>query len=395
MNSLLDNPCPVRQTVRPGRRRSPAARRGAMLPLIAILLPIMLIFLGFAVDLAFMQTTRLELRAAADSAARAGATRLSQTDDQNQARDVAKDIASQNTVAGTALQLRTSDVRIGRSTMDATGKWVFRAGGNPANAVRVSAPRTVGSRGGPVPLFFGSLIGTPSFQPQQVATASFLNVDICLVLDRSTSMKLGVTEAEHGMSGSDSRMCSPPNSASRWRALDGAVRVFLEELDDTEAQEQVALVTYNSGSESSSSFCGSASSPSSLDVALTIDLSRTATAMDRLNTTLWNGYTYIESGVRTGLGALQDASRARRSAEKVMILLTDGHQNVGNAMNAASECAAAEIMVHTITFSDGADQAAMREVATETGGQHFHASSAAQLRKIFRDLAAQPTRLTE
>lgn len=366
-----------------------------MLPLIAILLPIMLIFLGFAVDLAYMQTTRMELQAAADSSARAGATRLSQTDDQTQARDVAKDIARQNQVAGTNLLLRNSDVRIGRSTMNANGKWVFRAGASPANAVRISAPRTAASRGGPVRLFFGSLIGTPEFQPQQVATASFLNVDICLVLDRSTSMKLGVSEAEGGMGGSDSRMCSPPNSASRWRALDGAVRVFLEELNDTEADEQVALVTYNSGSESPNSFCGSSSMPSTLDVPLTTNLSRTAAAMDRLNTTLWNGYTYIESGVRTGLAELQNASRARKSAEKVMILLTDGHQNVGNALNAARACTDAEIMVHTITFSDGADQVAMRQVATETGGQHFHASNATQLRKIFRDLAAQPTRLTE
>jgi hypothetical protein len=247
-----------------------------------------------------------------------------------------------------------------------------------------------------VPLFFGSLIGTPSFEPRQVATASFLNVDICLVLDRSTSMKLGVTENDHGLGGSDGRLCSPPNAASRWTALDGAVRVFLEELDDTEAEEQVALATYSSGSESPQSFsCGRSNSPSSLDVPLSTDLGQTATAMDRLKTTVWNGYTYIESGIRTGLGALQDPNRARRSAEKVMIVLTDGHQNVGNALNAARECTAAEIMVHTITFSDGADQAAMREVAAETGGQHFHASSATQLRKIFRDLAAQPTRLTE
>jgi hypothetical protein len=279
--------------------------------------------------------------------------------------------------------------------MNGNGKWVFRAGATPANAVRVSAPRTAASRSGPVPLFFGSLIGTPSFQPQQVATASFLNVDICLVLDRSTSMKLGVTEGEGGMGGGDSRMCSPPNATSRWRALDSAVTVFLEELDDTEAEEQVALVTYNSGSESPQFFCGSSNTPSTLDVPLTTDLSRTDAAMDRLNTTLWNGFTYIESGIRTGLAELQNVSRARRSAEKVMILLTDGHQNVGNALNAATACTDAEIIVHTITFSDGADQAAMQQVAAETGGQHYHASSAAQLRKIFRDLAAQPTRLTE
>jgi Flp pilus assembly protein TadG len=42
-----------------------------MLPLIALLLPMMMIFLGFAVDLAYMQTTRMELQSAADSAARA------------------------------------------------------------------------------------------------------------------------------------------------------------------------------------------------------------------------------------------------------------------------------------------------------------------------------------
>jgi Flp pilus assembly protein TadG len=377
------------------RRRQPADRRGAMLPLIALLLPILLIFLGFAVDLAYMQTTRIELQAAADSAARAGSTRLSQTDDQTQARDVAKDIARQNQVAGSPLLLRNSDVRIGRSTRDASGKWVFRAGATPANAVRVSAPRTAGSRSGPVPLFFGSLIGAADFQPRQTATASFLNVDICLVLDRSTSMKLGVSEAEHGLGGSDGRMCSPPNAASRWRALDGAVRVFLQELNDTDALEQVALVTYNSGSETPGSFCGGSSIPSSLDVPLTTDLTRCSAAMDRLNTTLWNGFTYIESGMRTGLTALKDSRRVRPGAEKILIVMTDGHQNVGNAVNAANDGAADEITIHTITFSNGANQATMKQVADIGGGKHYHADTAADLRKVFRELAAQATVLTE
>ena len=86
-----------------------------MLPLIAILLPVLLIFLGFAVDLAYMQTTRMELQAVADSAARAGATRLSQNDDVNDARSFAVQIAGQNQVAGAALNLRNSEVQIGRS----------------------------------------------------------------------------------------------------------------------------------------------------------------------------------------------------------------------------------------------------------------------------------------
>src|SRR6185503_9936798 len=95
--------------------RSNRRRRGAMLPLIAILLPMLLIFLGFAVDLAYMQTTRIELQAAADAAARAGATRLSQTDDVSDSRAFAVQIAGKNQVAGAALRLRNSEVQIGRS----------------------------------------------------------------------------------------------------------------------------------------------------------------------------------------------------------------------------------------------------------------------------------------
>jgi Flp pilus assembly protein TadG len=365
-----------------------------MLPLIAALLPVLLIFLGFAVDLAYMQTTRLELQAAADSAARAGATQLSQTDDATSARNFAKDIARQNLVAGAPLLLRNSDVRIGRSDRNANGSWIFRAGGKPSNAVRVVAPRTVGSRSGAVRLFFGSLIGRPNFEPSQAATASFLNVDICLVLDRSSSMKLGVTEGEHGLSSADGRLCSPPNAASRWKALDAAVRVFLSELNDTDADEHVALVTYSSDL-SGSSICGASSQPATLDSSLNADLTRISKAMDRLLTNVWNGNTYIEAGMRTGLAALQDAKLARKSAEQMMIVLTDGNENVGSAMSAARDCSAAGIRVYTITFGDGANQTLMENVAQEAGGAHYHATSASSLARVFRELAAQAAQLTE
>jgi Ca-activated chloride channel family protein len=370
-------------------------RRGAMLPLIAILLPVMLIFLGFAVDLSYMQTTRMELQAAADSAARAGATRLSQTDDANDARNFAISIGAQNTVAGAALNLKTSEVEVGRSLRDSSGKWIFTNGGRPANAVRVTAQRTTNSRGGPVALFFGSLIGTPTFQPVQSATASFLNVDICLVLDRSTSMKQGITEGG-SLYSSDSRFCVPPNAASRWTALDGAVQIFLDELVETDADEHIAIATYScDGCGFSPSDCGISNRATSLDCALTGDMSRARSAITRLSTTVWNGHTFIEAGINEGLAALTHPGLSRVSADKLMILLTDGRQNVGNAMNAAVNCAAAGITVHTITFADVADQTLMNAVADATGGQHFHAPNAASLRRIFRELAAQTAQLTE
>jgi Flp pilus assembly protein TadG len=366
-----------------------------MLPLIALLLPMLLIFLGFAVDLAYMQTTRMELQAAADSASRAGATRLSQTDNVSDARAFAIDIAKQNTVAGAPLNLKSSEVEVGRSARNASGKWVFTNGGKPANSVRVTAQRTKNSSGGPVGLFFGALIGTPSFQPVQAATATFLNVDICLVLDRSTSMKQGITEGG-SLYTTDSRFCKVPNASSRWVALDAAVAVFLDELAGTDADEHIAIATYScDGCGFSKGDCGISNKATSLDCALTGDISKARKAMDKLDTTVWNGHTFIEAGIREGLAAITDAKLSRPSADQMMIVLTDGRQNVGNAMNAARDCADAGITVHTITFADVADQALMKQVAEETGGQHFHAPSAAALKRIFRELAARTAQLTE
>lgn len=367
-----------------------------MLPLIAILLPVLLIFLGFAVDLAYMQTTRMELQAAADSAARAGATRLSQNDDDvADARNFAIQIGRQNTVAGSALNLRTSEVEVGRSARNGSGKWIFTNNGRPANAVRITAQRTRTSSGGAVPLFFGALIGTPSFQPVQTATAAFLNVDICLVLDRSSSMKKGLDE-DGNLNTNDPRCCRAPDSRSRWMILDGAVRIFIEELADSDADERVALATYSSDlSGMRPPLCGASSQPSTLDRRLDSNLPAITQQIDRLSGSVWNGNTYIESGMRTGLAALLDARYARAGAEKIMILLTDGNENVGSSMDAADDCAAAGVTVHTITFSAGANQITMRNVAEVCGGQHYHAATAASLRSVFRDLAAQTAQLTE
>src|SRR5688572_29202700 len=60
-------------------RRKATRRSGAMMVLIAICLPLFVIAAAFAVDVAYMQLTRTELRTATDSAARAGAKTLSLT----------------------------------------------------------------------------------------------------------------------------------------------------------------------------------------------------------------------------------------------------------------------------------------------------------------------------
>ncbi|MCI0643201.1 MAG: pilus assembly protein TadG-related protein, partial [Gemmataceae bacterium] len=63
--------------------RRPAAnrRQGAMLVLVAVTLIIFIVALVFSIDIAYMQLTRSQLRAATDAAAKSAAITLSMTQD--------------------------------------------------------------------------------------------------------------------------------------------------------------------------------------------------------------------------------------------------------------------------------------------------------------------------
>ena len=52
-------------------------RRGAVIPMFAILLPVLLIFCGFAINLAYMQVASTEMKIATDCAAHAGGRAMS------------------------------------------------------------------------------------------------------------------------------------------------------------------------------------------------------------------------------------------------------------------------------------------------------------------------------
>src|SRR4029077_13924520 len=126
-------------------------RRGAMLPLVALLLPVLLILASFAINLAYMELARTELRIASDAATRAAGYTLMTTGDQESARSAARDGASRNWVAGKATQLADSDIAFGVSRRSATSqRYSFTAGGSPPNAVSVNARRDTESLSGAV-----------------------------------------------------------------------------------------------------------------------------------------------------------------------------------------------------------------------------------------------------
>ncbi len=324
--------------------------------MVAVLLPILILMLGFSVDLAFMQATRAELRTATDVAARAAAITLAETENKRDAKDAAVAMARLNKVANKPLRLRRRDILIGRSERNGAGQWVFVEGDKPWNSVQVTGDRRSTSRGGAVSLFFSSLYGGKEFEPTVTSISTFMNVDVCLVLDRSGSMK-----------------------GQKLKDLQNAVSVFLYELDQTTSDEQVALASYSSNA--------------SLDLNLSTDYGPIRKKVGKYKA---DGFTAIGEALEKGIDGVTGANHRKLSAP-IIVLMTDGNHNRGiEPIVPARTAAAQDIVVHTITFGNDADLTRMKAVAKETAGTHYHASNGAQLVEVFRTIARTlPTQLTQ
>ncbi len=326
------------------RRRQ---RRGAMLILILVMLVGFLATVAFSVDIAHMHLSRTELRSATDAASQAASQELSKTFDTSLAIRKGQEIALLNRVNGQPLQLENGDFEFGRSDLDADGRFVFRHGGTPLNTVRVTGRRTSGSASGAIPLLFGNVLGFSTFEPQMTAAATYIERDVVLVVDRSGSM-----------------------SGTKFADLQTAIGVFVATLNTTPVNEQVGLASY--------------SQFATRDVSLTTNLVDVTNGLAALVT---SGRTSISRGMRAGEQIMM-AGRDQEFVERTMIVMTDGLHNEGpEPSTVATDLAANQIQIHTITFGRGADQDRMRTVAAIGGGKHFHALSAAELAEAYREIA--------
>jgi hypothetical protein len=359
-----------------------SSRRGAIVPLVAILLPTIVILAAFAVNVAWMQLVRTELRTATDAASRAGAKELSLRQDLAAARRAAIDAAGRNLVAGQPLRLAPGDIEFGLSAQPNSGaRFAFTRGGAPINGVRVTGRRTAGSASGVVGLMFGGVLSTRSFEPVSTATSTVLDRDICIVIDRSGSMGLDI-----GFSGTgNGQNCGPLDSRTRFFALAQAVSAFLSELNRTFPEERVALASYSSDFSTPCARGSLRYRIANLDQPLTLNYSAINGVMNDFLTNGIGGSTAIGEGLRVGVRALD---RARPFAIKTIVLMTDGRHNLGvEPISVTPEANAAGAVVHTVTFSPNTDFARMQAVASATGGRHFHADTAADLAAVFREIA--------
>jgi Ca-activated chloride channel family protein len=367
------------------------SRRGAMMVLIAVCLPLCIIMAAFAINVAWMQLVRTELRTSTDAAARAGAKELSLAQSTAVARTVAKDAAKRNFVAGGPLLLADGDIEFGNSSQPTdTSRFAFIAGGNKPNAVRITGQRTKGSLSGPVNMFMANVFSIRQFEPKETAISTQLDREICLVVDRSGSMMWTLTGGSQLPAGAPD--CGPPDpTRSRWGALNTSLEAFLQELEKTSQDEHVGLVSYSSNTTQ----CGFTYHISDINSDLVSNYDKIRKEMKDLSSRPVKGSTAISAGIDDGINVLT-GKKARLFAVKTMIVMTDGIHNLGpEPVLSAQAAAKKDIVIHTITFSDDADIKRMQAVAAATGGRHFHAPTAAALTEIFKEIASTlPVMLT-
>lgn len=328
-------------------------RRGAIAILACVLLVILLMAAAVSIDLAYMQLTRSQLRAATDAAARAGGEALSRTDDITLARNAAKNAALQNLVGGKALALDDKQIVFGNAAPDRNGRFAFTPGATPFNSVQVLGDRSKESASGEVELFFGRMLGNPSFAPSVASTVvkgDFLERDFAVVVDRSGSMN-----------------SSAGKRGSKWKALRAALVGFFKALNDTRDDEKVGLASYSNSSR--------------IDEWLRRKYDGTQSTLKQIKV---GGSTNIHAGIMDGRKILNDPGRRRSDANKIMVVMTDGKHNRGPEPVKAAKLAARDgIEIYTITFGKGADVKRMKDVAKTAGGKHYHAPTAEALEKVF------------
>ena len=330
--------------------KASANRDGAMLPMVAVVIIILFIACAFAVDIARMHLTRSELRTSTDAAARAAVEALGRVQNTGEATDAALAIARLNIVAGSPLTLEPENIVFGTAVQGTDGRFTFEEGNTVINSVRVVGERTQDSPDGSVALLFGPLLGTDSFSPVASSTAVRLDRDIALVLDKSGSMA----------------------SNGRFEALGNGLDVFLAEMERSIPEERVSLTVYDTF-------------PQKL-VDMTDQLVPISEAFSEQ---VPDGFTGIGRALEVGIDSVQNdpGSRGQFSLKSV-VLMTDGRQNRGvNPVVIANRARDLGITVHTITFSSGANEDLMEEVAQITGGIHVHADTDQELLDAFDTIA--------
>jgi Ca-activated chloride channel homolog len=244
------------------------------------------------------------------------------------------------------------------------------------------APSSLGSNVGPKLLMALrgvtlALCAVALARPQVGKSESRLKtegIDIVLVVDISGSMQ-AVDYEKNGQ------------PASRIAVVKDVVRNFIQ----ARPNDRIGLVVFGTHAYVAS--------------PLTLDHDWLDRNLDRVRVGLVEGNTAIGAGLGTGVNRLRDT----KAKSKVVVLLTDGGENVPNPPAREAAKAAKEFGVRVYTIGAGSntqqpvpvadeqgrvlgytmadlDEGLLRDVATATGGQYFRAADTASLKKTYEQI---------
>lgn len=378
----------MKQTRR-SSRRNPSTRRGAMMPVVAMVIPIIMIFVGYSINIAYMELAQTELRLTCDSAAKAALINYGATNSSSTAIAFGQSISSNNKVMGQSVTIPSSKFIFGNSTKQSNGSYLFTASGTPVNSVQVTGASSV-------TLPFGFMIASGKYSCSELSYATRVSYNIMLVLDRSASMAFDLSGNEFVYpadrtlySPLQSYFTTPSPTASRWASLTSAVNTFITVIQSRNLNVNVGLVTY-----AENYTLGSYSSQeATLDVGLTTNYASILTAMNNYGSAPLLGDTNISAGLALAQSELT-SSAATPTSDLVIILFTDGVATTGNTnipSLTSSYRTGSNIMTHVITFggeaASGTVQTQMQSAAQNGNGLFFNAATSAQLQSAFQTIA--------
>jgi Ca-activated chloride channel homolog len=350
-------------------------RRGTSMLLFAILLPVLIGMLAFAIEVGRMYLVRSQLQTAVDAGALAASLQLrDKQTDVPAAVDAARKFVQLNRV-GAFATVPSNAITIEPGKWDSTAR-AFVPGGDSPDAVQVSG--TLNKE----PFFFARTFGISKFTVPRSAVAikGGASMDIVMTLDLSGSM----------------------NGQGRIQALQRAAPVFVNVLETFGDNDRVGVIGYGAlKSKYNPAALGHrgasyTSTPLSmypsndewcavLEAELTFDFDYLRQSVLNSSTLLankYNGWTPIGAALRDSAHYLN--ANARPDIDKVIVLMSDGHANKPNgdapgyALIMASYAAALNIKVYTISLGEAADEDLMQQIANTARGKHFIASGTSE-----------------
>lgn len=361
------------------RRLRRGSRRGAMLVFLAILLPVVLAVCAFAINVVYMELARTEIQISVDLASRAAARTLVSTGDKDQARAQAQRLLDANPCLKSRIELSPNDITFGVAVRSREeDRYTFHNGPSP-NAIQLRSRQEF-----KLPVLFPTS-GVPiSIRPMKSTIAAQTEMDIALLLDRSSSMSYGYHEL------SQESLVTPKNLVpgvpvglhSRWLSMVNAVASTIQLMSASITEEQLSLTTF--------------SDVPVIESQLTTRYELISSALAFHSASYVGGRSDLSLGMLSAASTLTNKSRARKWATRVLVIVSDGNTTSAlDPMAIAQDLASQGITIFTVSCSADSNIKLMEQIARIGHGKHFHSSTAAEFLSAFNEISRSlPTLIT-